>query len=147
LTNPLSAKLTGRHPLYYSIFPDGVCPRTQPDGASRLSLLCNYVSKNSPKLSAEDHSALMAETTTRPGARLGVRVPRYFFHVRDEKDIPDKEGAMFANDKEARAQAIATAGLILKDESAKFRGGYNEWSMTVLDEAGRKVCGLRFTIE
>jgi hypothetical protein len=73
-------------------------------------------------------------------------MPRYFFHVADGADLPDHEGTILADVAMARAEAITTAGALLKDRGATFWGA-GEWRMTVVDEAGATVCLLRFSAE
>jgi hypothetical protein len=71
-------------------------------------------------------------------------MPRYFFHIRDSREYPDRDGTVLADAKEAHAQAVATAGAILRDQGEKFWEG-TEWSMTVVDETGHVVCDLHFS--
>jgi Domain of unknown function (DUF6894) len=73
-------------------------------------------------------------------------VPRYFFHVRDSKEIIDKEGLLLSDPDEARMQAVVAAGEMLKDFARKFWTG-TEWRMWVTDETGKTVCALRFAAE
>jgi hypothetical protein len=73
-------------------------------------------------------------------------LPRYFFHVADGADLPDREGTILADVATARAQAITTAGELLKERGATFFGA-GEWHMTVVDEAGETVCRLHFSAE
>ena len=47
-------------------------------------------------------------------------MPRYCFHIHDGQDFPDDDGAVLDDEVAARAEAIATAGAILKDEGEKF---------------------------
>ena len=47
-------------------------------------------------------------------------MPRYFFHIHDDKDFPDKEGILLPNAAAARAQAITTAGAMLRDQGERF---------------------------
>lgn len=73
-------------------------------------------------------------------------MPRYFFHVADGRDIPDTEGTSLAGPDEARAQALRTAGEILREEGMTFWRGA-EWRMEVTDEARRRVFTLRFSAD
>ena len=73
-------------------------------------------------------------------------MPRYYFDVMDGQLIRDSEGTECATDAEMRNQAIATAGLILKDLAAKFPRGL-EWQMHVRNETDDTVLKLRFAIE
>ena len=69
---------------------------------------------------------------------------RYFFHVMDGRASVDTEGTEFSTLNEARAQALHTAGMILRDQDASsFKS--TEWHMTVADEAGDTVFSLRFS--
>jgi hypothetical protein len=71
-------------------------------------------------------------------------MPRYFFHINDGEDFPDTEGTVLADTAEAHAQAVETAGAMLRDKGKRLWDG-PEWRMTVLDEAGQAVCDLRFS--
>lgn len=73
-------------------------------------------------------------------------MPRYFFNVHDGADILDDEGVELAGADEARAQAVVSAGEMLKDHGPKF-WNHGEWRMVVLDESGATVCALRFEAE
>lgn len=70
-------------------------------------------------------------------------MPRYFFDVHDDQDIPDDTGTDLPDRNAVRAVAVRYAGEILKDEGGKLVG--NEWSMTIRDDAGRIVLTLRFS--
>ena len=71
-------------------------------------------------------------------------MPLYFFHTRNGGDYDDDDGTHFADDTAARAEAITTAGAVLKDLGADFWAG-EDWSMRVLSETGRIVCELLLT--
>jgi hypothetical protein len=73
-------------------------------------------------------------------------MPRYFFNTHDGEDIIDDEGLDLPGLTEARAQAIAASGEILRDRGKAFWDG-TEWMMRVLDEAGDVVCVLKFSAE
>jgi hypothetical protein len=73
-------------------------------------------------------------------------MPRYFFHVIDGRDIIDKEGTVLPGLREARAEAIRTAGSILCDEGDQFWNG-TEWQMNVTDASGQSVLKLRFSAD
>ena len=73
-------------------------------------------------------------------------MPRYFFHVHDSEEMLDREGTVLAGFDEARAEAIKTAGEMLRDAGRRFWDGA-EWRMWVTDEAGATVCKLRFSAE
>jgi hypothetical protein len=72
-------------------------------------------------------------------------VPRYFFHIRDGKDIRDREGTLLPDAKAARVEAIATGGVILRDLANYWDG--TEWQMNVTDEAGATIFRFRFSAE
>jgi hypothetical protein len=71
-------------------------------------------------------------------------MPRYFFHIHDAQDFHDNDGTVLDDDTAARAQAITTAGAMLRDKGETFWSGA-EWHMIVADESGRVVCELRFS--
>lgn len=47
-------------------------------------------------------------------------MPRYFFHVREGRDIPDTEGTELSGPEEARKQAVTAAAEALKDLDGGF---------------------------
>ncbi len=71
-------------------------------------------------------------------------VPRYFFHVQDGQDRPDRCGTPLAGVDDARAAAIVAAGEALKDLGARF-WTHAQWRMHVTDEQGATVCELRLS--
>ena len=71
-------------------------------------------------------------------------MPRYFFHVMDGRASLDREGVELAGLDEVRAEAIRTAGEILRETSGSLWSGC-PWNMTVADAAGDTVFTLRFT--
>jgi hypothetical protein len=73
-------------------------------------------------------------------------MPRYFFQVIDGREIIDKVGTVLLGLSEARAQAIRTAGAILRDEGDEFWSG-TEWQMNVTDARGQPVLKLRFSAD
>ncbi len=70
-------------------------------------------------------------------------MPRYFFHLLNGREHPDKEGTVLAGLEEARAQAVRTARAMLKDAGGSF-WQTAKWQMSVTDEVGATVCLLRF---
>lgn len=70
-------------------------------------------------------------------------MPRYFFHVLDGYAIIDREQTELPDFREARAEAIQTAGAILRDKGDEFWTD-TEWQMTVTDASGQSVLKLRF---
>jgi len=73
-------------------------------------------------------------------------MPRYFFHVIDGRDLIDNEGTEFPNLKYVRAEAIRTAGAILRDEGDRYWNG-TEWQMSVTNASGQSVLKLRFSAD
>ena len=73
-------------------------------------------------------------------------MPRYFFNVIDGQFLVDDEGTVCPDMADVRAQAIDTAGAILRDLGGKFPKGL-EWQMHVTDEAKNTVFRLRFSAE
>jgi hypothetical protein len=71
-------------------------------------------------------------------------MPRYFFHIHDDKDYRDNDGTVLPDVAAAHAQAVATAGAMLKEKGEGFWEG-TEWRMTVADETGQVVCNLCFS--
>jgi hypothetical protein len=65
-------------------------------------------------------------------------VPRYFFHVKDGRDLPDMDGCELPSLAEVRAEALRTAGEMLKSAGGEF-WNHGDWHMDVRDEAGRSV--------
>jgi hypothetical protein len=70
-------------------------------------------------------------------------MPRYFFHIEEGEDLPDDEGTELTDATTARAQAIMTAGQILKDLGQQVWDG-EAWTMTVVDETGVRICQISF---
>ncbi len=71
-------------------------------------------------------------------------MPRYFFHIHENRPTRDVDGVTLASDDEARSQAVITAGEMLKEKGDAFWTS-GEWRMDVADEAGVVVCSLRLT--
>ena len=73
-------------------------------------------------------------------------MPRYFFHVRDGRDIPDNVGTELPSLEAARVEAVRSSGEMLRDikGSTEFWSG-DDWVMNVTDEAGKPVLTLRFS--
>ncbi len=65
-------------------------------------------------------------------------MPRYFFHVIDGREIIDSVRTVLPSLGQARAEAIRTAGAILRDEGDEFWNG-TEWHMNLTDAAGQSV--------
>ena len=73
-------------------------------------------------------------------------MPRYFFHVQDGHDLPDREGVELPSPAEAREQAIATAGEMIRQSGIVLSDG-SVWTMRVVEENGREVFTLRFSAD
>ncbi|MDR7040431.1 hypothetical protein J2X36_005214 [Methylobacterium sp. BE186] len=71
---------------------------------------------------------------------------RYFFNVIDGLFLTDNEGTECASLDVARAQAIETAGMMLRDVGRNFWDG-TEWQMLVTDTEHRTRLKLRFYAE
>ncbi len=69
-------------------------------------------------------------------------MPRYFFTLQDGRAQPDAEGVVLSGPDKARAEAVATAGEMLRDLAGRFWDS-PEWHMQVTDEHGTTVCTLR----
>jgi hypothetical protein len=79
-----------------------------------------------------------------PPQKQESHVPRYFFDVKDGKDIPDTQGIELAGVAEARNQAIASAGEMIRSDGNTVWNG-SDWRMDVTDEAGDRLFTLRFS--
>jgi hypothetical protein len=73
-------------------------------------------------------------------------MPRYFFHVIDGKDIRDTDGTGLAGIAQARDQAVATAGEMIRHDGHTVWNG-SPWMMNVTDEHGAAVFTLRFSAD
>jgi hypothetical protein len=71
-------------------------------------------------------------------------MPRYFFHVMDGHASIDAEGTELNGIREARAQAVQTAGQILCEKGARFWDG-TEWRMTVCNASGATLFSIDFS--
>ena len=69
---------------------------------------------------------------------------RYFFHVRDGHTSLDETGFECADMDEVRAEALRTAGALLKELGPNF-WKHRTWTMWVTDEAGEVVLTLNFS--
>ena len=68
---------------------------------------------------------------------------RYFFHIKDGRDIPDRDGVDLPDMKAVRSQATATAGEMLRELDGTFSD--EDWRMNVANEAGQLVLTLRIS--
>jgi hypothetical protein len=73
-------------------------------------------------------------------------LPRYFFNIVDGKDVHDTEGTELAGLAEARDQAIAAAGEMIRHDGHSVWDG-SSWLMNVTDETGAAVFTLRFSAD
>jgi hypothetical protein len=73
-------------------------------------------------------------------------VPRYFFNIIDGKFLVDHEGSECSGLEEARAQAISTAGALLRDLGGTLPYK-SDWQMHVTDASSMVVYKLRFSEE
>lgn len=71
---------------------------------------------------------------------------RYFFDIIDGETRIDTLGTECASHDEARAEAIMTAGEMVRDALRHFRE-ISEWQMIVHDEERRPFLNLRFSVE
>jgi len=71
-------------------------------------------------------------------------MPRYFFHVHDGQEFPDREGTVLADREAARTESMMAAAEMLRDAALNLWTG-EEWTMQVVDEKGRSVCLLTFS--
>jgi len=71
---------------------------------------------------------------------------RYFFNVIDGQFLADHEGTECSSLEEARAQAIETAGAMMREAGRQLWDG-TEWQMHVTDEDRRTLLKLRFSAE
>jgi hypothetical protein len=73
-------------------------------------------------------------------------MPRYFFHVHDGVDRPDRDGTVLPGPGEAASQAIVVCGEMLKDLDGAFWRA-RHWRMEVADDQGKAICALTFSGE
>jgi hypothetical protein len=71
-------------------------------------------------------------------------MPRYFFHVHDGKEFPDREGTVLADPEAARMESMIAASEMLRDAALNLWTG-EEWTMHVVDERGQPICNLKFS--
>src|SRR5215204_1661772 len=88
--------------------------------------------------------ASVTESKVRSRLNGARRMPRYFFHVLDGKEMLDTVGTVLAG--EAEAEAIVVSGEMLKDLGGAFWDN-GQWQVRVEDEAGNKVCALTFSAD
>ena len=69
-------------------------------------------------------------------------MPRYFFHIYDGSEQPDREGSELVDMCQVRSEAVCLTGEILRDMGGRF-WRHPEWRLTITDETGAAVLGLR----
>ena len=69
---------------------------------------------------------------------------RFFFHIFDGQDMPDREGSDFTSAEDARHHAVVTAGEMIREHSGAWTD--QPWRMTVVDQNGLVVCQLSFAV-
>ena len=67
---------------------------------------------------------------------------RYFFHIHNGSERPDTEGTDLAGMGQVRSEAVRLTGEILRGMGDRF-WRHPEWTLTVTDETGAEVLGLR----
>ena len=75
-------------------------------------------------------------------------MPRFYFHVEDDRTTHDQDGSVLPDIETARREAITVAGAMLRDGSGKVIWGGKPWRMWVTDQpdAGSKpLFTLRFS--
>lgn len=70
-------------------------------------------------------------------------MPRYFFDIKDGRDIPDLEGSEHADLNAARLEAVRYSGEVLREMPEQFWHA-EEWKMTVLDAKRAPIFLLTF---
>jgi hypothetical protein len=71
---------------------------------------------------------------------------RFFFHLRDGKDLPDLEGTELPDAATARVEAIRLSGEMMRDQASSGWDG-TEWRLTVVDETDTPVFLLRYSAD
>jgi hypothetical protein len=71
-------------------------------------------------------------------------MPRFHFHIRDGQPIVEGDPVELENADAARVHAVELSGALLSDHALKF-WDHPDWRIWVTDEAGAKVCALRFS--
>ena len=70
----------------------------------------------------------------------------FFLYIEDGSATIDEEGSEFPDMNSVRDEAVRLSGEILRDMGERF-WPEAKWALTVTDEDGRKVLGLRFTAD
>jgi Domain of unknown function (DUF6894) len=75
-------------------------------------------------------------------------MPRYYFHIEDDRTEIDHEGVELRDTAAARDEAVRAAGEILRDRSGKTFWGGKPWRMWVTQSplpAAKTLFTLRFS--
>lgn len=72
-------------------------------------------------------------------------MPRYHFHIHDERPDPDKAGYELPNLRSARVEALRLAGEMIR-EAADRRGMGKEWRLDVTDGDGLMLLRMDFMV-
>jgi hypothetical protein len=73
-------------------------------------------------------------------------VPRYYFHLRHERDVIDGEGVILPDFQCAMSEAVCAFGEMLQTLDGSVKPGLPV-EMTLADEAGNTLCRLCFAAE
>ena len=73
-------------------------------------------------------------------------MPRYFFHLDLNNQMPDEIGTELPSDDAAWAQAVEACGAIIADLDGNLAPG-RHWRMDVTDADGDPVFSLMFSAE
>ena len=71
---------------------------------------------------------------------------RYFFHIHNGQEIPDESGTVLPGVKEAREEAVKTAGELLRGDGRDFWEG-PDWTMQVTDATGVPVFTIKILMD
>ena len=71
-------------------------------------------------------------------------MPRFFFHVRDDLDVPDDEGADFANIVSARDYAASAARVLMCESMRVDRKITLGHRIDIEDSQGQVLSSLQF---
>jgi hypothetical protein len=75
-------------------------------------------------------------------------MPRFYFHVEDDRTMLDQEGTELPDIERARQEAICVAGEMLRDGIGKVIWDEKPWRMWVTDQPGggsKPLFTLRFS--
>ena len=72
-------------------------------------------------------------------------MPRFFFHLRGGRDIPDNEGIELRDWQTAQHEAVARAGRLVSNDAERLGLG-EDWSVNVTDEYYQPLFNFNFHI-